>query len=123
PTRHPLRHRVDHVLTVAQNAQRLRSTARGGMQQVEHGHQLALIVRGPRPAASAPLLLVNHPRPARGSGIAECRSVSRRGDARVLLSAHCCCVSSFTCTEVSITWLVESLIFWAFVMTSPRLSK
>src|SRR5699024_4801992 len=44
PSRHPLRDRVDHVLAVAQDQQVLVGVLGGGLEQVEHGLQLAHVV-------------------------------------------------------------------------------
>ena len=79
PPGHPLRDRVDHVLAVAEHEQ-LVVEVRGRAEELEHGRQLGLVVRGVRPAAGRPAVVVDVPGPARGAGVSESRSVGGGGD-------------------------------------------
>src|SRR5699024_1802107 len=84
PSRHPLRDRVDHVLAVAQDQQVLVGVLGGGLEQVEHGLQLAHVVGAVGPAARAPGVLVDVPGPAGRPGIAEGGAVGGCSDAHGL---------------------------------------
>ena len=81
PARHPLRQRIDDVLGIAQNVQLLAGAVLGGQQQVQHGHQLALVVGALWPAARMPAGLVDEPGPAGGAGVTQGGAV-------------CCCGNS-----------------------------
>ena len=45
-------------------------------KQLQHGHQLALVVGAVRPAAGLPAVLIHVPGPACGAGISQCGTIS-----------------------------------------------
>ena len=79
PAGHPLRHRVDHVLAVAEDAQVVVHVGRR-LEEVDDRHELALVVRAVRPSAGRPVLVVDVPGPAGRAGVAEGGAVRRRDD-------------------------------------------
>jgi hypothetical protein len=70
PARHPLGDAVDHVLAVAQDEQVVGQVGRRA-EELQHGHELALVVGGVLPAARRPAVVVDVPRPAGRTGVAE----------------------------------------------------
>src|SRR6185312_14375298 len=79
PAGHPLGHRIDDVLAVAEDEQVFARVVRGA-EQFEHRRELALVVGRAWPATRGPVVFVDVPRPARRARVAEGRAVCGCGD-------------------------------------------
>ena len=89
PPGHPLRHRVDDVLAVAEHEE-LVVDVRRRAEELEHRLQLAHVVGRVLPSAGRPAVVVDVPRPAGRAGVSEGRTVGGGDDhAGSLLGLTC----------------------------------